>query len=479
LIPKRIPFIKPTKQDKIGSNHSLYPNHIMKRLSPFILVHKITGLTFLLLFTSSIVLAQTKEPVNVEKQLKVAIEKHHLHFPILTSKIYLNRFNQSIWFNHTLNDPLLKNASDLINTAPEYGLSLLDYHCEQLSTRSMNLMLQNNITDGLKPMLDILMTDALLTFIAHLHYGKANEQYPIAGVDQDLFKGLKVDSVLNTALNSVDFKATILNVQPQFKGYKELQQYTKLVARPYNGACNKITDDNYGLLALNLERWKWLNPVTDPYLIINIPSFNLTYYHQNETEDFKVIIGKSTTKTPVLSSKIRFFTTAPNWTVPKSIIKKELIPKALKNGSYLSNNHLAIYDQNGNYISPTTNNLLAVKSNLSDYSVVQSPGAKNALGQIKFSFDNSFSVYLHDTPNRNLFDKTDRALSHGCIRVQNPERLVELFLENDQNTSELPEVLSAMEKYDRKRVYLKYPFPIMVVYLTAEVKNGLLNTYKD
>jgi murein L,D-transpeptidase YcbB/YkuD len=78
-----------------------------------------------------------------------------------------------------------------------------------------------------------------------------------------------------------------------------------------------------------------------------------------------------------------------------------------------------------------------------------------------------------------LFDKTERALSHGCIRVQNPERLVALFLKNDQNTSELPEVLSAMEKYDRKRVYLKYPFPIMVVYLTAEVKNGLLNFYKD
>ena len=451
----------------------------MKRYFPQYFVFKEIAIIFLLIFNVFWVFALPNDQFNVEKQLKLAIEKHQLHFPLLTSKLYLNRFNQSIWFNHTLNDQLLKNATDLINTAPEYGLNPIDYHCDQLSTRSMNLTLQNNITDGLKPMLDILITDALLTFIAHLHYGKENEQYPISTIDQDQFKGLKVDSVLNEAINSLDFKANILNVQPQFSGYKELQQYTKIVAKPYNGDCNKITDDNFSLLALNLERWKWLDPVTDPYLIINIPSFNLTYYHRDVTENFKVIIGKSTTKTPVLASKIRFFTTAPNWTVPKSIIRKELIPKALRNSSYLANNHLAIYDKDGNYVSPTYSNLLAVKSDLSGYSIVQSPGAENALGQIKFNFDNSFSVYLHDTPNRSLFDKTERALSHGCIRVQNPERLVALFLENDKNTSVLPEVLSAMEKYDRKRVYLKYPFPIMVVYLTAEVKNGQLNTYKD
>ena len=86
---------------------------------------------------------------------------------------------------------------------------------------------------------------------------------------------------------------------------------------------------------------------------------------------------------------------------------------------------------------------------------------------------------MHDTPNRSLFDQTERALSHGCIRVENPDKLVELFLKNDQTTEILPQVLEAMEKYKRKRVHLKKPIPIMIAYFTMEVKNGALQTYKD
>ncbi len=443
------------------------------------LIKKTSWLTFIWLLHGFIVCAARNEALNVGDQLKAATESQQLQFPELTKKIYLNRFQQSIWFNNELSSPLLKNAIELISAAPEYGLNQFDYHCDQLSNRNINTTFQNNISDGLKPMLDVLLTDALLTFIAHMHYGRVNSSFPIKQIDQENFKGMKVDSVLNYAINNTDFKKVILNVEPEFIGYKQLQAYTKLVANQFDGDCNKITDDTYKLLALNLERWRWLNTVSLPYLIINIPAYNLTYFNKDEQVNFKVIIGKPITKTPVLSSKIRFFTTAPDWTVPKSIMRKEIIPKALRKQSYLAENHLIIYDKNGNSVASSNSNLLLVRANVNDYSIIQSAGVDNALGQIKFSFDHSFSVYLHDTPNRNLFDKSDRALSHGCIRVENPEKLVTLFLENDKNTSLIPEILDAMEKYDKKRVYLKNPFPIMVVYFTAEVKNGILNIYDD
>jgi murein L,D-transpeptidase YcbB/YkuD len=438
-------------------------------------------LVVLLVLQSSFVVASSDTQLNVEMQLKKAIDDHLLHFPVLTQKIYLNRFNQSIWFNYELNNQLLKEATNLLNTSPAYGLSPLDYHCNQLSNNSINSTLQNNITDGLKPMLDILLTDAMLTFIAHLHYGKINANFPMVKLDQTQFNGLKIDSVLLSAINnSLNFKSEIVSVEPAYEGYKSLQQFTKVYAGQFDVNCSKINDQTYNLLALNLERWKWLTKdISNPYIFINIPAFNLTYFDQENTQDFKIIIGKSITKTPILTSKIRFFITAPSWVVPKSIMRKEIIPKALKNRSYLSKNHMVIYERKGNIIAPTFGNLLKVRSNLSDYSIIQSPGADNALGQIKFNFDNSFSVYLHDTPNRNLFDKSDRALSHGCIRVQNPEKLVELFLDNDKTTSLLPEVLIAMAEYKRKTVYLKNPIPILVFYFTAEIKNGSLITYKD
>ena len=414
---------------------------------------------------------------NVFLQLKLATDSHKLNFPKLTTKIYLGRFYQSIWFNNDLRSKVLKEATQLLDSAPQYGLNKIDFHCVELSTGHKSF--QINSADAYKPSMDIWITDAMLTFIAQLHYGKANPIFPLKSLDQEQFSGLKIDSIFLSALTKSDFKSFIKEIEPKYKAYHDLQKYTSGLVSSYADDCNLIKDENFKLLAINLERWRWLNSMEMPYAIINIPAFTLTYYHQNTTDEFKVIVGKTTTKTPVLTSKIRFFTTAPNWVVPKSIIKKEIIPKALNNSKYFYLNHLSLYDKNGKVLTPNRSNLLKLRANLSDYSVVQSPGISNALGQIKFNFDNSFSVYLHDTPNRDLFNQTDRALSHGCIRVENPEKLVSLFLEDEQKLDILPEVLDAMKRYQRKIVYLHQPVNIAVVYFTAAVKDGVFIVYKD
>lgn len=416
---------------------------------------------------------------NVENQLNKAVNEHQLKFPILTQKIYRDRNYQSIWFNINGKTPLLWDAVNLLKAAPQHGLISTNYHCKQLSINNINNAIQIPINDEVKPMLDVLLTDAMLLFTAHLRYGIINPAAPISSIDKETFKGLKVDSVLELAIKTPNFKKTILSAEPNYSGYKMLQQQLENLMKNQTIECVGIADHNIQLFFANIERWRWLSPVETPYIIINIPAFNLTYYDGNTDHNFKVIIGKPNTNTPVLSSKIRFFTTAPDWTVPRSIMVKELLPKAIKNNSYMANNNFNIYDKYGNYIPATHNNLLVVRANPSQYTIKQSPGPDNALGQIVFNFDNSYSVYLHDTPNRSFFDQSERALSHGCIRVENPDKLVEFFLKNDQSIEILPEVLDAMENYKRKRIYLKKPIPITVTYLTMEVKDGQLKTYED
>jgi L,D-transpeptidase YcbB len=414
---------------------------------------------------------------NVFLQLKLACADHQLHFPNLTTKIYISRFYQPIWFNNDLNLRLLKDAIQLLDSAPKYGLNTMDFHGAHISIEKFSF--QSNIYSGNHPLQDVLLTDAILTFIAQLHYGKVNPKYPLNLIDQEKFMGLKIDSVLLSAITNPIFSSFIVNIQPKYKAYHDLQKYTANLITAIRENSEPINQENLKLLAINLERWRWLNNMAQPYAIINIPAFILSYFHQNTIDEFKVIVGKTATKTPVLTSKIRFFTTAPNWVVPKSIIKNEIIPKSLHNNTYFYKHQLSLYDKKGHFLSPNWFNLSKAKANLADYSVVQSRGFANALGQIKFNFDNSFSVYLHDTPNKELFNQTNRALSHGCIRVENPAKLVAIILEEDNKLAILPDVLAAMKRYQRKTVYLHQPINIAVVYFTVTVIDGILIPYKD
>lgn len=443
------------------------------------MIRFITSKKFLISIIMILQISMLKGQYNVSIQLKNAINTQSLHFPVLTNKIYLSRSHQSIWFNHDLNHDLLKTAAAVFYAAPEYGLNVSDFHCEQLSEKNITNAIQNEFLDGFKPMLDVLITDAMLTYIAQIHYGKANKKFPLKSMDNLQFEGLKTDSILLLAVASLDFENIIKSVEPKFKGYQDLQKHTSLFAEKYNGNCNLINDEHFKNLALNLERWRWISDTSEPYLFINIPSYTLTYFNKNTMEDFKVIVGKPITKTPVLTSKLKFFTTSPNWVVPKSIIKKEIIPKAISNKAYFYNHHFLLLDVNGKNIYPSIDNLKKAADASSNYSVVQSPGNTNELGQIKFNFDNSFSVYLHDTPNRELFNESYRALSHGCIRVEHPEKLVELLMINEPKAKDLPEVLVALKQNKRKVVYLTNPISIIVTYLTAEIKNGNLISYKD
>jgi murein L,D-transpeptidase YcbB/YkuD len=222
----------------------------------------------------------------------------------------------------------------------------------------------------------------------------------------------------------------------------------------------------------NLERWKWYpKNMGDEYVIINIPEYRLTLIKNKDTlRVHKVIVGRAKRKTPVLSSKLTQAIFNPTWTVPPTILREDVIPAISKNRSYLAKTNIRLIDKNGNVVSARNWNL----SNARSFRYVQIPGKFNSLGMVKLMFPNRFSVYLHDTNHRDFFEKNERSLSSGCVRVDNPLELTEYLL-NDKENWNLEKITETLQNEKTKYVSIKKEVLFHLLYWTAwSEKNTLL-----
>ena len=212
-------------------------------------------------------------------------------------------------------------------------------------------------------------------------------------------------------------------------------------------------------LITNMERARWLPIIRGHhYITINIPSFTLTAFDQDTvTFTMNVVVGKDVNQTVVFNGDIKYVVFSPYWNVPPSIMKKEILPALKKNPDYLRKQNM---EWNGNAIR-------------------QKPGPSNSLGLVKFLFPNSYNIYLHDSPAKNLFGAHMRAFSHGCIRLADPKKLAVYLLKDDPNWTE-EKINQAMHSGKEKYVTLKNPVPVFIGYLTAWVdSHGKLNFRKD
>jgi murein L,D-transpeptidase YcbB/YkuD len=222
----------------------------------------------------------------------------------------------------------------------------------------------------------------------------------------------------------------------------------------------------------NLERWKWFpREMGNEYVIINIPDYRLTLVKNQDTlRIHKVIVGRPKRKTPVLSSKLTQVIFNPTWTVPPTIIREDLIPDALRNRNYFTKMSIRIYDKNGNIVSPRNWQLSKAQS----YRYVQVPGVFNSLGMVKLVFPNRFLIYLHDTNHRDFFEKIDRSLSSGCVRVDNPLELTEYLLHDATNWN-LEKITETLQNEKTKEVKIKKTIYFHLLYWTAwSEKNELV-----
>lgn len=231
-------------------------------------------------------------------------------------------------------------------------------------------------------------------------------------------------------------------------------------------ALNVTVQERIDQIRVNMERWRWLpKKYSDYYIKVNIADYTLDVVKAGEViKHHKVITGKTYRRTPVFSGKITYLVLNPTWTVPPGILTKDILPAVRKDATYLQKKNLTVLDASGKLLDPTQIDWTSPA--VRGYTYRQPPGPDNALGAVKFMFPNKFSVYLHDTPSKELFEKTDRSFSSGCIRVQNPLELAELLLDNPDQWSK-PKIDQVITSKLTTTVQLKTPPDIHILYWTS------------
>ncbi len=306
--------------------------------------------------------------------------------------------------------------------------------------------------------------------------GKLPKRFNDVRPDSSDSTGMKVDSFFNVNVYDRGVRDAVIAFQKDHGLAAD-----GVVGKNTIAALNVPLSGRVDQIKLNMERWRWLpNDLGERYLLVNVPSFELNIY-----EDFdslvllkKVQVGKTKHKTPIFNDLMQYLEFNPYWTVPFSIATKEILPKLQRNAGYLARNNMELLS-GGRAVNPYGVNWGGVSRRNFHYTIRQKPGAKNALGRVKFMFPNLFNVYLHDTPSKSLFARSERTFSHGCIRLENPFELAEYLLKDEPKWSG-EKVEKLIERGKNKRVYLTNPVPIYILYFTTWIgPDGKLRFYKD
>ncbi|WP_051631292.1 L,D-transpeptidase family protein [Afifella pfennigii] len=241
-------------------------------------------------------------------------------------------------------------------------------------------------------------------------------------------------------------------------------------------------EERIAAIVVNMERWRWApRQLGRYYVFVNVPEFMVRVHRDGKTTfETRVVVGKPANRTPVFSDEMDHIVVNPYWNVPNSIVSKEMLPQIQRDpyGYFAKNGYQLLADIRGKtyYLDPTRIDWYAIDTKL--LRVRQPPGDRNALGRIKFMFPNRHAVYLHDTPAKSLFQRTSRAYSHGCVRVQDPLAFADAVLAEDGewNSDRLKRMFGGQET----QVNMSKRLPVHLAYFTlVPQKDGSLLTVPD
>jgi len=253
-----------------------------------------------------------------------------------------------------------------------------------------------------------------------------------------------------------DLAAAVKNYQAQ-NGFKP----SPLILPELIKSMNVPVSERIKTIIVNMERCRWLQPEifnAKEFIFVNIPSYEMKFFRDGQIVfDSPVVVGDSSTETVIFGGKMSYIAFSPYWNLPKSIIEKDVKPGIEKNKNYLN-----IHNMEWN-----------------NGQVRQKPGKNNSLGLVKFMFPNSNDIYFHDTPAKSAFNKQNRAISHGCVRVKKAKELA-LTILKDNETWTPKKIDAAMHSGKESICTLKNKIPVHIGYFTAWVdEQGVMNFYKD
>jgi murein L,D-transpeptidase YcbB/YkuD len=244
---------------------------------------------------------------------------------------------------------------------------------------------------------------------------------------------------------------------------------------------NMTDKEKFIRIAITMDRYKML-PDTLPsrYIWVNLPGYYMKLIDNDSVKILsKIICGKPATRSPVLTSSIYNMVTYPQWTMPASIIAKEVLPGVRRDSAYFRKKGYSLIDDKGNEVDPHAVDWSKYRKGI-PYKVVQGSGDDNALGVLKFNFNNKYAVYMHDTNQRYLFAQTVRSLSHGCVRVQEWQKLAYAIIHYDDTDSlKISAKQDSLDTWLKRKVkhtmVIRNKLPVYIRYFTCEGgENGIV-----
>lgn len=389
---------------------------------------------------------------------------------------YERRNLEPAWFSGNTLGAGVDAALALLDAAQFHGLNPDDYDAPALRAERGALASagepQRSAPEHVSALLDfdVRLTSALLTLGHDVAVGRT----PPAEFDP-LWRSRRDPPNLPRTLSraiTTNLSGWLDEIAPQHAEYHALQA---VLADPDRLEASG-RDDAAAVVAANMERWRWVpDDFGARHFFVNIPAFTLVARNNNIDDlTMRVVVGKAgTNETPILSSRISSLVFSPSWNIPASIVMKETVPSILRDPNYLVKHGIDALRSSGNGYARVDPATLAgaTASELKRMLYRQRPGPDNALGQVKFPFPNEHDVYLHDTPADATFGRVMRALSHGCVRLEQPEVLAAYALANEDGDAGWTDARIRRAMSSGREQFVKLPAPISVhlVYFTASV----------
>jgi len=439
---------------------------------------------------------------GIRMKAAISARSKTLKNPKFTDALYAANNYEPILVEKFLPDSGLIRAANTIALAEDHGLSpeafklskfksVLQKTYDKAAVKDLDLAYQTIID------LELAASNSITTYSQAMEYGLVSPRRIYA---QYYTKTKRPDSLsFKKPYQTADLAAFLDSIQPRSANYKMLQQALKQnTLSPGHSA-----EESKRIIQVNLERLRWQNnPTEEKYVWVNIPEYQLHVIEKGKAAlTMKVCVGEGreqpagqslaeydeddlekdrpfNRETPQLKSMIHSVQVNPVWNIPQSIATNEIATQAAKDRYYLSNNNIDVFYKGKLVEDPETIDWTA-KDVGKTYAFKQRPGDDNSLGKIKFLFNNQSSVYLHDTPAKAAFNQTVRAVSHGCVRVEQPLELARALFGTGKK---FDKISAGMASTDPKAENISLPkqIPVYLSYFTCwRDPNGVLKFAKD
>lgn len=376
---------------------------------------------------------------------------------LLVQKFYEVNQQQVFWFTSKKQIRMANEWLDVLESAHRYGI---ETEASQIKKIRTALLEKNTIQCSLRDEVEQQLTGMVLNFIKELQEGLVHFDYDDVSINRDSI-------YVNRLLHSTSRKPVqqlVFELDCKTPAYQTLKRFL-------NDSISRVDTFKYQSVIKTMNYLRYFSVFApSEYLVANIPETEARYYRNGLLAiHMRTVVGRKKTPTPTIASYINMIITYPTWNVPHSIAVKEILPKVQKDEIYLEQNNLSVVDAKGIEVEDLDWSKYTEKS--FPYFFRQSKGAMNALGVLKFNFENPYSVYMHSTNSQSGFLRNHRFLSHGCIRLEKPIELATNLLRGKLNI----EALKTGEKTTKsEQKKLDHKVPVFIIYALVSIEGDSL-----